>query len=261
MPSNWTGLYMPATIGFPWGSSSLSVANYTMCGIYQAFNFFDSACPLDTGIWGLGTGSLCQPSGICPLVPLMRPFVNPDSPHGAPSAEVPFGLALQLCGPGSNPANTDPLTVGGRMWLGGADSRFLARPFSWFALLDGSSFWNQTGYYAVDARYLVVDGKAVANITWSYYSPVILDSGTSLLVMGSLFYGQTISAMQSANFITFSPDTPPTWIQNFWSGSSIVLPCSMVTIGSFKLGFAITAPNGTLHRLPRLDRLDSSNRG
>jgi hypothetical protein len=165
---------------------------------------------------------------------------------------MPNGYTLQLCGNGSDPANTDYFTMGGRFWLGGADSRFMATSFQWVKMLDGSRFNNATGAIAVDMKAAFVDGKQVATSAWSFSAPVILDSGTSLLVMGSNLFNAITTAMQAANFITFAPEVPARAVAQFWSGEGWALlePCDWVTFGNSTVSLSFVAPDDSIVTLP-----------
>lgn len=249
-PSGWKGNLTQQPASLPYSAAgatqTLSVSNFVLVGITEAVSFFDSRCPYMEGIWGLGTASVCDSTGtFCPLRPLFERFV---SGNNGTSTKMPNGYTLQLCGNGTDPANTDYYTMGGNFWLGGADSRFMAQPFQWIKMLDGSQFENATGVIGVDMKSVFVDGKKIADVAWTFKAPVILDSGTSLLVMGSTLFTQITTAMQAANFITFGAGVSQRAITQFWSGQGYALlePCSLVTFGNSTLSFSFTAPDNSI---------------
>ncbi|KAI9010599.1 aspartic peptidase domain-containing protein [Hyaloraphidium curvatum] len=241
-PSNWTAVLSPNTVAYAWSTQgpAASVSNFYVAAITSAYGFFDGFCG-NQGIWGLGTAVECAQVNSCPLVPLLRPFMQPggSAGPGTPSTQMPNGFALQLCGAGG-------AAGGGNIWLGGADSRFMATNFSFAQLLDGSQYNNASGYYAVNAQAALVDGKQVATIPWGPNAPAIVDSGTTLLVFGNNEFATIISAMQSASFVKFGPQVPASTVQQFWQagGTRIVVACDQVTFGPSRLSFTFASPSG-----------------
>ncbi|KAI9000413.1 aspartic peptidase domain-containing protein [Hyaloraphidium curvatum] len=246
-PAGWTGNLTSRAVSAPLWSSSrapLSVSPYTLVGITAATSFFDPRCPHSEGILGIGTASVCLASGECPLIPFPEPFFRGLN---SASSAVPRGYALQLCGNGTDPSNSEYATMGGNFWFGGADSRFLAEPFQWAGILDGTRYDNGSGTIAVDLKAFQVDGETAAEVGWTRTGPVIADSGTSLLVMGSDLFSKVSAAMRNASFVEFDPRVSARSVEQFWSGMgyAIIVPCTYVTFGTSTLSLLVAGPESS----------------
>lgn len=232
------------TVGLPQSTWSIAgtsgiEGNLPVAAMSAAKGFFDTTCNLTQGIWGFGSGIKKCDTGNCIVNPLLSAFPG-----------LPNGFALMLCGPRTGAGSYQ--TGGGHVWLGGADSNFMAEPFTFLSMFSDNITTSQgttfnVGFFEANATAILVNGNQVAAINWSPNSPVILDSGTTAIILPDPLFQSVTSAMEAANFIRFGPAIPASQQAKFWSGQDyLILPCNQVYIGNSTLAWQAARPDGTI---------------
>jgi len=204
---SWVG--SEATDSITFGGIKIG-ANFV--GITTQNQFFTAGCPGNEGILGLAYPDLAE-GGITPLF------------DDLVSAGVPNGFAIQLCGSSSN-----SLKKTGNMWLGGFDTSYISGEMQFTPVV-------QQLFYNVDLVSFSVNGQVLSiNIP----SAVIVDSGTSNLVVSQANFDTIITALQNSNAITFSSQTEADF---FWTPNECTgyLTNSEVSISSQSVFFVTFA--------------------
>jgi len=149
---------------------------------------------------------------------------------------VPDGFALQLCNglTGSTTASKQ-----GNLWIGGYDSSFTTGPMQWVSIVEDA-------WYVVTVNDITVNGVTVSGSTSLNNPQSIIDSGTTQLVIATTAgYTALISALQSANAVTFGTGVSATLQQDFWNGEGIT--SSGVTINTgVTVTIGIEGPSGNV---------------